>query len=232
MSITYRRRRVGKAVGGLLLDRTAPRWDLGSLRRALRCAASPAGCSPASSAARRPRGRACGAGRAVAAAQLDSRGGRPPRLDAGDLAAGVREGDRRALARAISLVENGDPLAYELVATSTRDRPRYSSASPARRASASRASISALVRHVARGAHASASSPSTRRARSRRARCSATGSASPTTSSTRRVHPLDGTRGHLGGLAEATLQALLVLDAAGKDVVFLETVGAGRARSR
>src|SRR5262245_66376023 len=31
------------------------------------------------------------------------------------LAAGVREGDRRALARAITLVENGDPLAYELV---------------------------------------------------------------------------------------------------------------------
>jgi LAO/AO transport system kinase len=37
-----------------------------------------------------------------------------------------------------------------------------------------------------------------------------------------------GTRGHLGGLAEATLQALLVLDAAGKDVVFLETVGTGQ----
>ena len=38
-----------------------------------------------------------------------------------------------------------------------------------------------------------------------------------------------GTRGHLGGLAEATLQALLVLDAAGKDVVFLETVGTGQS---
>jgi LAO/AO transport system kinase len=37
-----------------------------------------------------------------------------------------------------------------------------------------------------------------------------------------------GTRGHLGGLAEATLQALLVLDAAGKDLLFLETVGAGQ----
>src|SRR5215218_3195252 len=31
------------------------------------------------------------------------------------LAAGVREGDRRALARAITLIENGDPLAYDLV---------------------------------------------------------------------------------------------------------------------
>jgi LAO/AO transport system kinase len=38
-----------------------------------------------------------------------------------------------------------------------------------------------------------------------------------------------GTRGHLGGLAETTLQALLVLDASGKELVFLETVGAGQS---
>ena len=38
-----------------------------------------------------------------------------------------------------------------------------------------------------------------------------------------------GTRGHLGGLAEATLQALLLLDAAGKDLVFVETVGTGQS---
>ena len=38
-----------------------------------------------------------------------------------------------------------------------------------------------------------------------------------------------GTRGHLGGLAETTLQAALVLDAAGKDLLFLETVGAGQS---
>jgi LAO/AO transport system kinase len=38
-----------------------------------------------------------------------------------------------------------------------------------------------------------------------------------------------GTRGHLGGLAEATLQALLLLDAAGRDVLFLETVGTGQS---
>src|SRR3954452_3044096 len=31
------------------------------------------------------------------------------------LAAGVRDGDRRALARAITLVENRDPLAYDVV---------------------------------------------------------------------------------------------------------------------
>jgi LAO/AO transport system kinase len=38
-----------------------------------------------------------------------------------------------------------------------------------------------------------------------------------------------GTRGHQGGLAETTLQALLVLDAAHKDIVFLETVGTGQS---
>ena len=38
-----------------------------------------------------------------------------------------------------------------------------------------------------------------------------------------------GTRGHLGGLAEATLQALLLLDAGGKEYVFVETVGTGQS---
>ena len=37
------------------------------------------------------------------------------------------------------------------------------------------------------------------------------------------------TRGHLGGLAWATPQALRILDAAGCDVIFVETVGVGQA---
>lgn len=36
------------------------------------------------------------------------------------------------------------------------------------------------------------------------------------------------TRGHLGGLARATTDAALVLDAAGKDIVAIETVGVGQ----
>ena len=36
------------------------------------------------------------------------------------------------------------------------------------------------------------------------------------------------TRGHLGGLARATSDAALVLDAAGTDVVIIETVGVGQ----
>ena len=37
------------------------------------------------------------------------------------------------------------------------------------------------------------------------------------------------TRGSLGGLSEATLQAALLMDASGKDDIFLETVGVGQA---
>src|SRR5690606_13945297 len=36
------------------------------------------------------------------------------------------------------------------------------------------------------------------------------------------------TRGHLGGLARATTEAALVLDAAGRDYVIIETVGVGQ----
>src|SRR5438046_3497992 len=36
------------------------------------------------------------------------------------------------------------------------------------------------------------------------------------------------TRGHLGGLARVTSDAALVLDAAGKDIVLIETVGVGQ----
>ena len=37
------------------------------------------------------------------------------------------------------------------------------------------------------------------------------------------------TRGHLGGMALAAPEAIRILDAAGKDVVFVETVGVGQA---
>ncbi len=57
------------------------------------------------------------------------------------LAAGVRAGDRLALARAITLVESSDPLAHDLVRDlypGDRDVPTRSG-SPARPESASRA---------------------------------------------------------------------------------------------
>ncbi|MGD9396576.1 MAG: methylmalonyl Co-A mutase-associated GTPase MeaB [Candidatus Thorarchaeota archaeon] len=38
-----------------------------------------------------------------------------------------------------------------------------------------------------------------------------------------------GTRGHLGGLARATSDAVRAIDAFGKDIIFVETVGAGQS---
>ncbi|MFL5966678.1 MAG: methylmalonyl Co-A mutase-associated GTPase MeaB [Gaiellaceae bacterium] len=147
------------------------------------------------------------------------------------LGAGIRSGDKRALARAISLVENGDALAYEVVHDLYPDTGRAYAIGVTGPPGVGKSSlISALVHHV-RGEGRSVgvisvdpSSPFSQGAllgdRIRLA-----------------DHFLDpgvfirsmGTRGHLGGLAEATLQALLVLDAAGKELVFLETVGAGQS---
>ncbi|HEY3069150.1 MAG TPA: methylmalonyl Co-A mutase-associated GTPase MeaB [Gaiellaceae bacterium] len=147
------------------------------------------------------------------------------------LVEGVRKGDRRALARAITLIESADPVSYDLIRELYPDTGRGYAVGVTGPPGVGKSSlISALVRHV-RSGNASVgvisvdpSSPFTRGAllgdRIRLA-----------------DHFLDpevfirsmGTRGHLGGLAETTLQAALVLDAAGKDLVFLETVGAGQS---
>jgi LAO/AO transport system kinase len=147
------------------------------------------------------------------------------------LAAGVRSGDRRALARAITLVENGDPLAYDVVRDLYPDTGRAYAVGLTGPPGVGKSSlISALVRHV--------------RAESTTVGVVSVDPSSPFSHGALlgdRIrladHFLDpgvfirsmGTRGHLGGLAEATLQALLILDAAGKDVVCLETVGTGQS---
>jgi LAO/AO transport system kinase len=147
------------------------------------------------------------------------------------LAEGVRTGDRRALARAISLVENGDPLAYDLVHDIYPETGRAYAVGITGPPGVGKSSlISTLIGQIREQGptvgviSVDPSSPFTQGALlGDRIRLS--------------DHFLDpgvfirsmGTRGHLGGLAETTLQALLVLDAAGKELVFVETVGAGQS---
>jgi GTPase len=147
------------------------------------------------------------------------------------LADGVRSGDRRALARAISLVENRDEQAYALVRELYPETGRTYAIGVTGPPGVGKSSlIAALVRHV--------------RALGRTVGVVSVDPSSPFSHGALlgdRIrladHFLDpgvfirsmGTRGHHGGLAEATLQALLLLDASGKDLVFLETVGTGQS---
>ena len=147
------------------------------------------------------------------------------------LAAGVRAGDRLALARAITLVESSAPLAHDLVRDLYPETGRAYSVGITGPPGVGKSSlIGALLRHV-RGLQRTVgvvsvdpSSPFSQGA--------LLGDRIRLTD-----HFLDpgvfirsmGTRGHLGGVAEATLQAMLILDAAGKDVVFVETVGTGQS---
>jgi len=146
------------------------------------------------------------------------------------LAAGVRSGDRRAVARAITLVENSEPLAYDLVRDLYPETGGAYAVGVTGPPGVGKSSlISALVRHV--------------REQGRSVGVISVDPSSPFSQGALlgdRIrladHFLDpevfirsmGSRGHQGGLAEATLQALLLLDAAGKELVFLETVGTGQ----
>ncbi len=147
------------------------------------------------------------------------------------LVAGVRAGDHKALARSISLVENRDPGALAVVRELYPETGSAFAVGITGPPGVGKSSlIGALVRHV-RSVELSVgvisvdpSSPFTKGAL--------------LGDRIRLVdHFLDpgvfirsmGTRGHLGGLAEATLQSLLLLDAAGHNVVFLETVGTGQS---
>jgi LAO/AO transport system kinase len=147
------------------------------------------------------------------------------------LAAAVRAGDRRALARAITLVENSDALAYEIVRDLYPETGRAYTVGVTGPPGVGKSSLlSALVRHLREDdrtvgvVSVDPSSPFTKGA--------LLGDRIRLTD-----HFLDpgvfirsmGTRGHLGGLAEATLQAVLLLDAAGKELIFLETVGTGQS---
>jgi LAO/AO transport system kinase len=147
------------------------------------------------------------------------------------LVEGVSGGDVRAVARAITLVENRDPLAYDLV---RELYPQTGGAAvvgftgpPGVGKSSLIACVIAHLRSQGKKVGVVTVDPSSPFSRGAllgdRIRLA--------------DHFLDdgvfirsmSTRGHLGGVSEATLQALLVLDAAGMDVLLLETVGVGQS---
>jgi LAO/AO transport system kinase len=147
------------------------------------------------------------------------------------LAERLLAGDKRALARGISLVEDDDPAGWELV------REVYPRTGRARIIGftgppgvGKSTLIAALVKHA--------------REREREVGVLSIDPSSPFTQGALlgdRIrladHFLDegvyirsmASRGALGGLSEASLQAVLLMDAAAKEDIFLETVGVGQA---
>jgi LAO/AO transport system kinase len=153
------------------------------------------------------------------------------RRTADDLTEPLLAGDRRALARAISLVENDDPEGWELVRRVYPQTGRAAMVGFTGPPGVGKSTlIGTLVKHA--------------RERERDVAVLSIDPSSPFTKGALlgdRIrlsdHFLDpgvfirsmASRGSLGGLSEATLQAALLMDAAGKDDVFLETVGVGQA---
>jgi LAO/AO transport system kinase len=149
------------------------------------------------------------------------------------LATRLREGDRRALARSISLVENGDAAGHEIV------RQLYGETGAAH--------LLGITGPPGVGKSSLMGALVTQARVERPDERIGIVSVDPSSPFTEGAllgdrirlvdHFLDrgvfirsmGTRGHLGGLAEASLQAALLLDAWGANEVFLETVGVGQS---
>jgi LAO/AO transport system kinase len=154
-----------------------------------------------------------------------------PESRAADLAERLLAGDKRALARAISLVENDDPEGWALVRDVYPQTGRAAIVGFTGPPGVGKSTlIGRLVEHA--------------RAREREVAVLSIDPSSPFTQGALlgdRIrlsdHFLDpgvyirsmASRGSLGGLSEATLQAALLMDASGRDDVFLETVGVGQA---
>ena len=151
-------------------------------------------------------------------------------MDLTELVAGIRAGRPREMARAISLIEDGSdqvPALLAQLASSHHCRVIGITGSPGVGKSTT---TSALIREY--------------RMRGERVGVLAVDPSSPFSGGAllgdrvrMQEHATDpgvfirsmGARGHLGGLASATVQALHVLEAAGYDAVLIETVGVGQS---
>jgi LAO/AO transport system kinase len=147
------------------------------------------------------------------------------------LAERLLSGDRRALARAITLVENDDPEGWALV---REVYPRTGNGTVLGFTGPPGVGKSTLLAALTKF----------ERARDQTVSVLSIDPSSPFTKGALlgdRIrlseHFLDpgvyirsmANRGALGGLSEATLQAALLMDASGRDLIFLETVGVGQA---
>src|ERR671914_1035838 len=150
---------------------------------------------------------------------------------AAELTERLLAGDKRALARAISLVENDDPEGWALV---REVYPHTGKAAMVGFTGPPGVGKSTLIGAIVKNS----------RERERDVAVLSIDPSSPFTHGALlgdRIrladHFLDqgvfirsmASRGSLGGLSEATLQAALLMDASGRDDVFLETVGVGQA---
>src|SRR4051794_10844102 len=147
------------------------------------------------------------------------------------LAERVLEGDKRALARAITLIESNDPAGWELVREvyprTGRARIVGFTGPPGVGKSTLIGALTGELRQAEREVAVLSIDPS-----SPFTRGALLGDRIRLTE-----HFLDpgvfirsmASRGALGGLSEAALQVALIMDAAGKDDVLIETVGVGQA---
>jgi LAO/AO transport system kinase len=147
------------------------------------------------------------------------------------LAERLLSGDKRALARAITLVENDDPEGWELVRQVYPHTGRAAVLGFTGPPGVGKSTLLAALTKL-------------QRARGRTVAVLSIDPSSPFTQGALlgdRIrlaeHFLDSgvfirsmaNRGALGGLSEASLQAALLMDASGRDLVLLETVGVGQA---
>ena len=153
----------------------------------------------------------------------------------------ARSGDARSVARLISLVEDASPLLREVMA----GLAPYAGAARGEGASRSGAQVVGLTGSPGVGKSTSTSAlVGVLRAQGKRVGVLAVDPSSPFSGGAllgdrvrMQDHALDGgvyirsmaSRGHLGGLSWATPQALRVLDAAGCEVILVETVGVGQS---
>ena len=148
-----------------------------------------------------------------------------------DLVSRARAGDARAVARLISLVEDESPLLREVMAAlspySGNAQVVGITGSPGVGKSTSTNALVTELRRAGKRVGVLAVDPSS----------PFSGGALLGDRVRMQDHALDGdvyirsmaSRGHLGGLAWTTPQALRVLDAAGCDVILVETVGVGQS---